>query len=317
MEEEDEGIALDLSAEEYEDEYGLVRGEEVLVTLEDGVVLSTYRLMKEDEWSVPLAAVESWREESEGEGVILKVRDGRVLTLGLSLDHSAINRLVAFLSSRCGVPVRELFGALYGGVEPTAESVSLREGYRVMGAFENESGFIESALNKDFALCASYPLWLMVPSGVSDDQLRASAQYRSRGRLPVLSWMAAGRKGVLLRCSQPLVGVSRHRSAADEAVVGAVAVIVDARPRAAATANRARGGGTEGEGHYGGPIVFCACENIHSIRSAFESLREMSHRESIEGNQWAKSQHQWLQHVQAVLKGAQLVAGHLNARKSF
>ena len=45
------------------------------------------------------------------------------------------------------------------------------------------------------------------------------AKFRSRGRLPVLSWMHPESQATICRCSQPLVGVSAKRSTSDEKIV--------------------------------------------------------------------------------------------------
>ena len=58
-----------------------------------------------------------------------------------------------------------------------------------------------------------------MPKSVSDEELREVAKFRSRGRLPVLSWMHPESQATICRCSQPLVGVGSKRSASDEKIV--------------------------------------------------------------------------------------------------
>jgi hypothetical protein len=43
-------------------------------------------------------------------------------------------------------------------------------------------------VNEDFSLCATYPKLLVVPKSIDDDTLRKVADFRSKGRLPVLSY---------------------------------------------------------------------------------------------------------------------------------
>eukprot|EP01027_Heterolobosea_sp_BB2_P006605 GEZU01009959.1.p1 GENE.GEZU01009959.1~~GEZU01009959.1.p1 ORF type:complete len:339 (+),score=69.02 GEZU01009959.1:502-1518(+) len=45
-----------------------------------------------------------------------------------------------------------------------------------------------SDINKDFALCDTYPAKLVVPKSLSDQHLETAAKFRSRGRLPTLTW---------------------------------------------------------------------------------------------------------------------------------
>jgi len=46
-----------------------------------------------------------------------------------------------------------------------------------------------SKINENYEICDSYPTILAVPVGATDDDLRAVAAFRSRGRIPVLSWI--------------------------------------------------------------------------------------------------------------------------------
>lgn len=71
-------------------------------------------------------------------------------------------------------------------------------------------------MNVDYKLSDTYPSLLAVPLDVPDDLLIACAPHRSRGRVPVLSWLHPESKASLTRCSQPLVGVQGRRSTDDE-----------------------------------------------------------------------------------------------------
>lgn len=78
------------------------------------------------------------------------------------------------------------------------------------------------------------------------------ASFRSRNRLPVLSWIHKQSLATITRCSQPLVGVGGKRSQEDEHYINNIIEanaqsdklsIMDARPNANAIANKAKGGG--------------------------------------------------------------------------
>ena len=95
---------------------------------------------------------------------------------------------------------------------------------------------------------------LGIPSAISDEEVLAVSRFRSRGRLPVVTWrwhlepvtpIAVRRAPALLRCSQPLVGLGRARCEEDEAMLlsAGVTVIFDARPFKNAVANLAVGKG--------------------------------------------------------------------------
>ena len=44
-------------------------------------------------------------------------------------------------------------------------------------------------VNAEFGLCKTYPRFMMTPKSVSDDDLVAVAEFRSKQRLPSLSWV--------------------------------------------------------------------------------------------------------------------------------
>ena len=57
---------------------------------------------------------------------------------------------------------------------------------------------------------------LAVPAAASDNDLREVAKFRSKNRLPVLSWMHPDSLATISRSAQPLVGMANNRSEADE-----------------------------------------------------------------------------------------------------
>lgn len=97
-----------------------------------------------------------------------------------------------------------------------------------------------SRINEQYEVCDSYPCVWAVPAAATEDDLRAVAGFRSRGRVPVLSWIHPESQATLCRCSQPLVGVSGKRSREDERYIQLIMdanaqshklFIMDARPR--------------------------------------------------------------------------------------
>ena len=148
-----------------------------------------------------------------------------------------------------------------------------------------------SSLNQSYALCSTYPSVLVVPKRSTDSELLQARSFRSRHRLPVFVWRRRlpddeGRGAVLLRCSQPMVGIMNARSSDDELLLNnalasnpaASLLIVDARPVANARANLALGAGTElAENYVGGAVQRChveylGVENIHVMRKSYKAL---------------------------------------------
>lgn len=169
--------------------------------------------------------------------------------------------------------------------------------------------------NQNYELCESYPSVLAVPASLTDKHLTSVASFRSRGRLPALSWLHPETKVSLLRCSQPLVGTLTKHNHDDELYVrlisesnslAAKVVIVDARPKRNAVANMALGGGYESDEQYPGTdLIFADIGNIHVMRDSLRKVRDICFT-AVEDSSWLsnlESTH-WLEHVKQVLAGA-------------
>ncbi|KAG2672318.1 hypothetical protein I3760_13G035000 [Carya illinoinensis] len=146
-----------------------------------------------------------------------------------------------------------------------------------------------SSINSNYTMCQSYPFALIVPKGISDEEVIQASTFRARCRLPVVSWCHPGTGAVLARSSQPLVGLMMNmRSNTDEKLVAALCTqlsgtsgvrrklyIADARPRKNALANGAMGGGSESSSNYfQSEIVFFGIDNIHAMRDSLARLRD-------------------------------------------
>lgn len=62
-------------------------------------------------------------------------------------------------------------------------------------------------INENYEICDNYPAVWAIPAQATDEDIRAVAAYRSRGRIPVLSWIHPESQATITRCAQPLVGV--------------------------------------------------------------------------------------------------------------
>jgi len=158
-----------------------------------------------------------------------------------------------------------------------------------------------SAINKSYGLCESYPEDLILPTNLSEEQVRSGAKFRSKRRLPAISWFRGSIS--LARSSQPLTGVFKKRSSNDELLLSALIAdpndtaqaraispvwsdpktndaapsslcIFDARPLINAVANAAHGGGTEIMSNYPfATLTYLNIDNIHVVREALGELR--------------------------------------------
>ncbi|XP_028338244.1 myotubularin isoform X7 [Physeter macrocephalus] len=182
-------------------------------------------------------------------------------------------------------------------------------------------------INKCYELCDTYPALLVVPYRASDDDLRRVATFRSRNRIPVLSWIHPENKTVIVRCSQPLVGVSGKRNKDDEKYLDVIRetnrqinklTIYDARPNVNAVANKATGGGYESDDAYhNAELFFLDIHNIHVMRESLKKVKDIVYP-NVEESHWLSSLESthWLEHIKLVLTGAIQVADRVSSGKS-
>ncbi|KAJ8297456.1 hypothetical protein KUTeg_023987 [Tegillarca granosa] len=139
----------------------------------------------------------------------------------------------------------------------------------------NESWKI-SRINENYELCDTYPSVLVVPTAATEEEIKQVASFRTKGRLPVLSWIHPESQATITRSGQPLVGVAHKRNKDDERYIQLIMdanaqshklYIMDARPSVNALANKAKGGGYESEESYqNAEVVFLDIHNIHVMK---------------------------------------------------
>nr|XP_039264729.1 myotubularin-related protein 8-like isoform X1 [Styela clava] len=174
-------------------------------------------------------------------------------------------------------------------------------------------------INKDFKLCYTYPQLLCVPTAATDSLLHGSAAFRSKGRLPVLSYLHEN-GAAISRCSQPLSGLN-SRSQDDEGYVNLIRIskpnkddfmyIVDTRPRINAVANRAQGKGYENMDFYDNiKYHFLGIDNIHVMRGSLSKLLEVCSDTRLSMSSFLEGVNSsgWLKHVHNVLQVSRFIA---------
>lgn len=166
-----------------------------------------------------------------------------------------------------------------------------RAEFERQGAYKEDSGWKETDLNQNFELCSTYPKVLMFPAGLSPDDITGVSKFRSKQRLPSLSWIHPENKAAIVRCAQPLVGLTGKKSEADEKLFTEIqkanggtlggsngVSMLDARPWANAVANKGRKGGYEKLDNYedsDATLVFLNIDNIHVMRNSLYHLHAL------------------------------------------
>uniref|UniRef100_A0A8C1T410 Myotubularin related protein 7b n=1 Tax=Cyprinus carpio TaxID=7962 RepID=A0A8C1T410_CYPCA len=176
-----------------------------------------------------------------------------------------------------------------------------------------------TAANHEYRLCDTYPSELFVPKSAFPAVIVGSAKFRSRGRLPVLSYFHRDTSASICRSSQPLSGFSA-RSSDDEQMLQAIMksnpisefmYVVDTRPKLNAMANRAAGKGYENEDHYTNiKLQFIGIENIHVMRNSQQKLIDVGElaAPSMSDFLWGLENSGWLKHIKAVLDAGVFIA---------
>jgi Myotubularin-like phosphatase domain len=193
---------------------------------------------------------------------------------------------------------------------------SVRDDFARLGLLHSDKWRVTS-LNEDYKLCPTYHKTLIVPAQLSDDLISDAANFRSRGRLPVVTWVSP-HGCTIARSSQPATGMSRSRSGADEQLIDALRVnganpshfvIVDARPKINAVGNQFKGKGYEDPNNYDRcQIRFMGIANIHVVRSSFEAMQSLF--ETGKNKNWLRrlEESRYLYHIKNILVAARRMA---------
>ncbi|KAJ6129848.1 hypothetical protein N7512_002628 [Penicillium capsulatum] len=97
-----------------------------------------------------------------------------------------------------------------------------RKEWARQGLMKENSGWRISEINSDYGFSPTYPALIPVPSNISDNTINYAGRYRSRARIPALSYLHPVNNCTITRSSQPLVGVRQNRSIQDEKLLAAI-----------------------------------------------------------------------------------------------
>ncbi|WFD42519.1 hypothetical protein MPSI1_001164 [Malassezia psittaci] len=252
--------------------------------------------------------------------------------LRAAADIDSVEKMYAFQAPR---PSPSAGWSLYN---PSVE-------FKRMGVGSSSKEWRFSSINSDYTLIPTYPALLVEPALTGDSTLVYASKYRSRGRIPTLTYLHWRGHGSITRCSQPLVGLKQNRSIQDEKLVSAIFatgagekqgpgvygatstnLLVDARPATNAMANIAKGAGTENMEHYRNcKKVYLGVENIHVMRDSLDRA-QLVFRADIRPNanlrslapidQMALYRSNWLKHIGDLLDGVVLIVRNIHVHAS-
>ncbi|KAI0056466.1 phosphatases II [Artomyces pyxidatus] len=257
--------------------------------------------------------------------------------------------------------VTQLYAFFYVPNPPLTSSggwglYSVREEFGRMGVGTRSKAWRFTDINKDYSFSPTYPSRMVVPTRISDATLQYAVKYRSKGRIPALSYLHWANYGSITRSSQPMVGLTNARSIQDEKLVEAIFLshqapdsraapsgvfgatstnlIVDARPTTNAMANTAKGAGTENMDHYKDcKKAYLGIDHIHAMRESLgrvvEALRESEVlAASVAGDlpgttsvalpvdRQALRRSGWLRHLTGIMEGSVLIVRNVHVNSS-
>ncbi|KAI7907985.1 protein-tyrosine phosphatase-like protein [Cokeromyces recurvatus] len=272
----------------------------------------------------------------------IKCRDFMIITLSLLKDGETQDVFDSIQKLACVTSIEQLYAYSYMPRTPFTATNGwniydpLKE-YGRMGVDVNTDAWRFTLINRDYKYSPTYPRILVVPSKISDNTLNYAAKYRSKARIPALSYLHWHNSATITRSSQPLVGFKQARSIQDEKLIEAIFstnvpkgpngevvygstatnLIIDARPMANAVGNVARGAGTENMDHYRNcKKIYVAIDNIHVMRDSLGKLSEGM--DSAEGqiNRVTLQKSGWLKHISMVMEGAITIIKNIHVYNS-
>ncbi|KAG0225030.1 hypothetical protein BGW42_004712, partial [Actinomortierella wolfii] len=244
-------------------------------------------------------------------------------------EQGSVTDLYAFFFKPLEYPVTDGW-KIY---DPKAE-------YERMGIDNEGSQWRFTHVNESYTFSPTYPHIFVVPTKISDTVLQYAAKYRSKARIPALSYLHWLNKASITRCSQPMVGIKQNRSIQDEKLIEAIFMttveplkdgqrvysntatnlIIDARPTANAVVNTAVGAGTENMENYRNcKKSYAGIENIHVMRESLnklvEALQELDQKGRI--SKAALQRSGWLKHIATLMDGANMIVPTNSAANTF
>lgn len=159
----------------------------------------------------------------------LRCRDFTFITFNFQHDKEArdVFESIRALTCRLG-SIEKLYAFSYKG-NAAEQAVNGWEIYDAKAEWRRQGisdkgvdrGWRISRLNIDYGFSPTYPALITVPSSISDNTLNYAGRYRSKVRIPVLTYIHPVNNCSITRSAQPMAGLRNNRSVQDEKLVSA------------------------------------------------------------------------------------------------
>ncbi|KAI8099308.1 protein-tyrosine phosphatase-like protein [Halteromyces radiatus] len=274
----------------------------------------------------------------------IRCRDFLIVTLALLKDGEAQDVFDSIQKLTCINSTEQLYAYSYQPCTPFTSTDGWKiydplQEYARMGVGSKTDAWRFSTINRGYSYSPTYPRTLIVPTKISDNVLNYAAKYRSKARIPALSYLHWHNMATITRSSQPMVGFKQARSIQDEKLIEAIFasnvptapngqtvygstaanMIVDARPMANAMGNVARGAGTENMDNYRNcKKIYIAVDNIHVMRDSLAKMSEAMQGTDNNGqvNRAGLVRSNWLKHIGTLIEGTLAIVKNIHVYNS-
>ena len=191
--------------------------------------------------------------------------------------------------------------------------------YNIVTEFKRQGVYFSDKIfrlldNSDFKFCETYPRKLVVPYDMSDEELKESANFRTKNRVPTLTYRYHN-GCCICRSSQTKSGFNSSNKYDIDLISrisdGTKLKVYDARPYINAMANKLKGAGFENVDDYISnkidvELIFCGIANIHAVRNSYyKILNNVSYNISEECNIYTNIvESEWYDVIIKILKSS-------------
>ena len=283
-------------------------------------------------WYVPLSAL--WRVRPVAGGLQIQSKDQRSMHLAFDQSEEWLQAFAKELTRlRCPADVTGTFAFSHAHAVRASSALAVngwnlfdaRFEFTRQGVFNlrDRAGRQRFHLYEDgYKLSPTYPARYVLPTAFDvTSKLPVVAKYRSRGRVPVLTWAHPSNGAVLARSAQSRAGITLKRCPEDSELLTMFEneenpglIIVDARPFSSAFGNQvARGAGPEHPKYYpNATVLFMGIPNIHKMRSSYHKLGSICAPGTVldDDQNWLSKLEatQWLAHLRLLLEASTRMA---------
>lgn len=263
-----------------------------------------------------IAEAEKLPLSARGSSILLKTTTFLNVTLIITRERDCNDVYDTIVQLSHPIKYDDLYAFNYS---PKEEDLPKNSGWNVYNALAEFNRmevpielWVASSMNENYKLCETYPRQIFLPASASSAVVFGCAHFRSKNRLPVLSYFHKATKAAISRCAQPLAGLN-SRCNEDEVMIQSMIksnpnsnrmYIVDTRPKINAMANRAAGKGYENMDHYDNvDYQFIGIENIHAMRSSLKRMVEVFETKDLNMTSYLQGLNDsgWLKHIKSVM----------------